>query len=217
MKEDLKNKAILLRKRGHSLREIALMLSVSKSTVSLWVRDLQLNKEAEKRLLSLTNLARLRAIETNKFKKEAILSEIFLKVERDIGLVKRNIILDKIFCSLLFWGEGSKSGSDLRITNSDPEFIRLFLMLLRASFSIDEGKFRAVLHLHQYHNIKNQKQYWSKITNLPVKLFQVYIKKNTGKNKKENYQGCLSLRYYDYKIAIELKNYYQIFSKNMRD
>jgi len=217
MKEELKIQAISLRKHGYSLREISLKLNISKSTVSLWVRSLPLNKFATQRLGNTMVAARAKAIESNRLKKEVISLDIFEKVKKEINSIKRSFVLDKIFCSLLFWGEGSKGGSDLRIINSDPNLIRAFLILLRASFDLDENKFRAVLHLHQYHNIKKQKKYWSEITGLPTKSFSIYLKPNTGKNKKNDYPGCISLRYYDYKVALELKDYYKLFSESLRD
>ncbi len=45
-----KSKAILLRKKGKSLSEIAQELGVSKGSVSIWVRDIELSKSAQKNL-----------------------------------------------------------------------------------------------------------------------------------------------------------------------
>jgi len=217
MKEELKKEAIALRKEGHSFKEISLKLKISRSTASLWLRNLSLNKKAKNRLEKRSRVGRLKGIESNRLKRKALAEGIEKKVKKDISLLKKNISLNKLFCSLLFWGEGSKGGSDVRFTNSDPDLIKTFLTLLRSSFQIDEKKFRVILHLHEYHNRSKQIKYWSKLTRISEKLFGVYLKPHTGKNKKNGYSGCASLRYYDYKIALELKDYYKFFSLSLRD
>jgi orotate phosphoribosyltransferase-like protein len=47
---EIKRKAIALRKRGYSVKEIAEKLHIAKSTSSLWVREIKLNKKAQQRL-----------------------------------------------------------------------------------------------------------------------------------------------------------------------
>ena len=213
MKEESKKKAIVLRRQGYSLSEVSIKLKIAKSTASVWLKDIELSNSELSELKKKIQAGRLKGVASNKFKKDVLLANIAKKAKKDIFSINGNVILNKLFCSLLFWGEGSKSGSDLRIINSDPELIKVFLKLLRISFSIDESKFRVVLHLHKYHNIEKQKRYWSKITDIPLSAFKVYLKANTGKNKKEKYQGCVSVRYYDYKISLELTDYYKEFSK----
>ena len=46
MKLDEQQKAVALRKRGYSMREISERLHVSKSSVSLWVRSVPLSPQA---------------------------------------------------------------------------------------------------------------------------------------------------------------------------
>jgi len=48
MKKFLKPKALLLRKQGHSFREISLILRISKSTASLWTSQEPLSQLAQK-------------------------------------------------------------------------------------------------------------------------------------------------------------------------
>jgi hypothetical protein len=94
--------------------------------------------------------------------------------------------------------------------NADPEMIKYFLCAFRNSFNLKENKFRALIHLHKYHNAKKQLKFWSNITKIPANQFnKPYLKKNTGKNKKENYPGCISIRYYDKKVFKELVSVYK--------
>src|SRR3989339_736272 len=120
----------------------------------------------------------------------------------------------KLACALLYWCEGEKKGGAVRFTNSDPVMIQTFLNLFRQSFKLDESKFRICLHLHSYHNQQKQKKFWSGITNIPAEQFhRIYIKSNQGKNKKNDYQGCVSLRYHDWQVAKEIEMIYKLFSK----
>jgi hypothetical protein len=73
-----------------------------------------------------------------------------------------------------------------------------------------------LVHIHEYHNETKQKVFWSKITGINLKQFQKsYIKPHTGKNKRNGYPGCACLKYYDYKIALDLANIYELIYKNM--
>ena len=97
--------------------------------------------------------------------------------------------------------------SEIRVSfsNSDPQLIKYFLKIFRKSFVLEEKKFRALLHIHDYHNEKKQIQFWSKVTQIPTGQFsRSFHKKNTGKNKRVGYPGCLSVRYYNSIIQKEL-------------
>lgn len=94
--------------------------------------------------------------------------------------------------------------------------INVFITLLRQSYSLDESKFRALIHIHQYHNENQLKTYWSTLTNIPISQFsKSYQKPNTGKRKRNNYSGSLRIRYYDHKIAKDLSAIYNMFSRQI--
>jgi hypothetical protein len=203
----LKRKANLLRRKGFSFKEIAEDLKISKSTASLWLKDVELSKKAKKRIINLGVFGRKKGIETNRKKREMEDREIINKVESYFEKFDYPKFYFKISCVLLYWCEGTKhkSNSSVSFTNADPEMIKYFLHAFRSSFKLDEKKFRALVHLHEYHNEKKQLKFWSDITNIPLRQFhKSYLKKNTGKNKKENYPGCISVRYFDIKVYKEL-------------
>ena len=78
---------------------------------------------------------------------------------------------------------------------------------MRFSFKLDERKFRAMLHLHDYHNEK-------KI--IPISQFsKSYKKPHTGKRKREGYPGSTRIRYYYSKIALELRTIYNTFADSL--
>ena len=215
MKLKEKQKARKLRAKGYTIARISAMLGVAKSSVSLWVRDQKLSDYAKKRITAVSDQARLKAIQNRKMQRHKLESDIMQRLELEIHQMELYCNpFSKLACALLFWAEGGKTDRSLMFMNSDPHMIRAFLKLLRLSFELDESKFRVCLHLHSYHNKAKQTRYWAEITSIPVKQFiKPYSKKNTGKRKKEGYQGCASLRYHDYKVAMELKLLYTLFAQ----
>lgn len=203
-----------MRSRGFSLSEIANKFNVAKSTVSSWVKGIKLNDEAIARIEKRSEKGVQKALLTNKIKRENVLKEIELLTKLNIDSIHFDKNIHKLLCALLFWCEGEKRFSYVAFINSDPILTGTFLKLLRSSFEIDERKFRLCLHLHSYHNEEKQKKFWSKITGISQKQFyKVYKKNNGNKNVRENYPGCASIRYYDYKIALELGSIYKYFSR----
>lgn len=209
--------AVSLRKRGLTVDEIALELGVSKSSVSLWVRNLQIGSVAQKRLDARRKRARGMAVERKReIVKDAI--EAHHKSAKGLLPVEPISIADaKILCALIYWCEGTKSErSGMRFTNSDPELINFFLKLLRKSFDIDESKFRVCIHLHGYHDEEKQIQFWSKASNIGRQQFiKSYRKFHTKKQTREGYPGCVSVRYHSNDLARQLNTIARTVMQNM--
>jgi len=200
-------KARKLRKDGFSFREISEKLGISKSTASLWLRGIELSVSAKKRIIDLGVAGRRKATETNDRKRIDENKKILEKIERNFEGISCSEIDYKVECALLYWCEGTKyeKNTSVSFINADPEMIRYFLYVFRKAFNLDEKKFRALIHLHEYHDAARQLKFWSDITKIPINQFnKPYLKKNTGKNKKENYPGCISIRYSDIRIYKEI-------------
>src|SRR3989344_8606214 len=203
MKISERHQALRLRQQGFSMKEIAKRLSVSKSTVSLWVRDVQLSKQEKAVLLKKVKVGQLVSAE----KKRAVVrareatyleeARRELKVKPDQG---------KLICAMLFWCEGTKNPRNgLAFTNSDPQLVAKFLSLLRKSFALNESKFHPCIHLHSYHSSDRQLDFWSRVTHIKKSQFiKPYIKRHTGKRIHEDYQGCISIRYHSTDLARRL-------------
>lgn len=212
MKKEEKNKAINLRQKGYSFCEISKELNVAKSTVSLWTKDVELNKYARFRLKQRILDGKSHSLNTNRKKREDFLKHILNKDNIEINKIYISKEIAKLVCSILYWCEGSKDKSTVRFTNSDPVMISTFLNFFRKAFETDEEKFRVCMHLHSYHDETMQKKFWMKITGISEAQFiKSYRKDNTGIRQKKDYQGCISIRYHDYIIATEINNFYNIF------
>lgn len=206
MKNNAKKKAILLREKGFSFKEISDKLGISKSTASLWLRDVELSGDATERIHKLGVDGRNKG---NRSVKKRVASEdraILLDVKNSISqckLLKNDL---KAVCALLYWCEGGKTEkATLSFINSDPKLVKYFLDTFRKAFNVDESRFRVLIHLHNYHDIDQQIAFWSEITKIPKTQFtKPYNKPNTGKRIKKDYQGCISVRYYGRKIRQEM-------------
>lgn len=207
MKLVAKQKAVALRKRGYSIKEIAYRVSVAQSTASLWARDIALGPRAQARLRSRVRLGVLISVQRQLAKTKSE-REHFLRMGRLIVKPVHRITPKqaKLYTALIYWCEGAKGADNmLKFANSDPTLVKFFLVMLDKGFNIRSDKFRAMIHLHDYHNEKKQIDFWSKLTGIPPRQFyKSYRKPHTGIRQRANYQGCITINYYDKLIAREV-------------
>ena len=119
MKTFERDMARRLRQEGLSVREIEQRLSVARSSVSLWVRDVELTHEQRE------SLRRRPRPGTDRFRRR--------RAEYQEGgrvTARRGEPLHAIGC-MLFWAEGSRTVNNVQLTNSDPALLRLFARFLR--------------------------------------------------------------------------------------
>lgn len=210
-----KQQALQMRKRGHTLPEIARKLNVSKSSCSIWFRGLEISISAKAKIEKRKLLARENAFREIRNQRNNRDQAARLRAQTTINNISINKDIAKLICAMLYWSEGEKNRRTIAFVNSDPTMIKTFLFLFRKSFKVNESKFRAQLHLHTYHDKTKQLCYWSNLTGIPKKQFYVYNKPNTGINKKDGYPGCLSVRYYDVTIAMEIESLYKLLAKKL--
>jgi len=176
-----REKALLLRKQGMSYSQIKKILKVSKSTLSLWLRNYPLLKERIRELQkSEAVIEKIR--NTKRKKKEKRHKEIY-KIQKKLLFPFNN----REFFLLglgLYWGEGTKCRQDgLSISNTDPSIIKFFIYWLNKSLRIPKKKIRVMLHLYTDMDIKKEMQFWSEILKIPLSQFtRSYIKKTSSKN-----------------------------------
>ncbi|MDQ5968896.1 MAG: hypothetical protein QG579_53 [Patescibacteria group bacterium] len=211
MKIKEKRTAISLRKRGMTISEIQKVVHVSKSSISLWIRDVQLSPMESERIENKITAGQLRSREVIKQKSVNKLAEINKFARESFKRVEVTKSLEILLCACLYEGEGNKGfNQSLSFTNSDPKMISTFLGLLRSGFDVDESKFRVCIHLHHYHDKNKQLEFWSNITRIPKSQFmKPFMKKNSGLYKKEGYAGCISIRYYDISLKRKLMSIFK--------
>lgn len=160
-KVEQQEKARLLRAENRTLKEIAEILGVSKSSVSLWVRDM--NVEIRQ--------ARPGVRRSNKLH-EAKLAEI--EACDRLGTERISVLSDDAFLAAgvaLYAGEGAKRDGKVTFANTNAEMMRFFCVWLRRFFEIDEARLRARVYLHQGLDIDAAQAHWSEITGIPIAQF----------------------------------------------
>ena len=155
---ETKEKAYSLRRKGYSVKEVSKILNIAQSTSSLWIRDIILNEKAKKRLEQRCLLGHYKSSLRHRLRRLALERKNNSKALVVLRKARKDINHSKIYCALLFGCEGAKSDTkSVKFINSDPMLVKTFLALLRKSFSVDESKLRALIHLHSYHNERKQK------------------------------------------------------------
>jgi hypothetical protein len=130
-----------LRRTGLPLAEIAAHLGVAKSSVSLWVRDVEFSP------LPRPPRGRRRDPNALQRRKRAEIDRLVEEGRARIGrLSEREFLVAGV---ALYAGEGSKGDGTVRFVNSDPRMVVLFCAWLRHFYEIDESRLRLTLYLHQ--------------------------------------------------------------------
>lgn len=186
-KVEQQERARELRLVGWTLKDIADELGVSKSSVSLWVRDLGV--QVHRRQPTAPRANRLR---------DARLAEI--EEMNALGFRRLGELDDRSFLAAgaaLYAGEGSKSDGMVSFANSDARMIGFFCAWLRRFFDVDETRLRARLYLHEGLDLESATRHWSHITGIPAAQFgrpyRAVPDATIRHNKHEN--GCLTVRY----------------------
>ncbi|MEU2059848.1 hypothetical protein [Streptomyces sp. NPDC013455] len=197
-KDDLRERARELRLQGWTYDRIEAELGCSRSSVSLWVRDLPrperrspegaaaiARKGWEERL-------RLRDEERRRTKEEA---------KQAVGdLSDRELFLVGVG---LYWAEGGKDKpydrrENVTFVNSDPGMIKVFLAWL-SLLRVERDRLRFTVMIHENADVTSAERYWADLVGVDAGAFNKTILKRHNprtvrKNTGDDYRGCLVIR-----------------------
>jgi hypothetical protein len=152
-----------LRAQSWTLQEIASELGVARSTVSLWVRDVDFAPRPRQRSRRDYRTSKLA------LRKQAEIEQLREDGRRRIGrLTERDFLVAGV---ALYAGEGSKTDGAVAFANSDPRMILFFVTWLRHFFDVDEARLRLRLYLHEGLDLDGAMQVWSDLTGIPPAQF----------------------------------------------
>lgn len=195
-KDDLRERARELRTQGLSYNEIVARLGVSKSSVSLWVRDIPcperfryVHNERRQEGLRKYNEARTAG---HMAETEAAAAEIGNLTDRELLIAG----------AIAYWCEGAKSKPNRKANrvvfiNSDPGLTRFFLLFLDvAGVNRDDWVLR--VHIHENADAEAAQQFWLGVTGAhPSQFRSPTLKRHNPKtprtNVGEDYHGCLRI------------------------
>jgi hypothetical protein len=192
MKFSNKIQAVQLREQGKSYSEIKNIVQVSKSTLSSWLKDIELTKEQTGRLSKLQATAYLSA----KKKQSASLkhhNEIQIAAQKE----STKLAKDSFFVAglMLYWAEGNKSFGSVQFSNSDPIMIQIMMRWFRKFCFVPENKFRIGLIIHSLHIREDCQKFWQGITSVPLTQFHSpFVKPSIFSSKKNKlYEGTCKI------------------------
>ncbi|QTD99011.1 helix-turn-helix domain-containing protein [Streptomyces cyanogenus] len=198
-KDDLRARARELRLQGWTYDQIEAELGCSRSSVSLWVRDLP-RPERRRTPEEAAAVARkgweeklrIRDEERRRTKEEA---------KRSIGeLSTRELFLVGVG---LYWAEGGKDKpydrrENVTFVNSDSGMIKVFLAWLDL-LQVERERLRFTVMIHENADVDGAERYWADLVGADASTFnKTTLKKHNPKTVRKNtgddYRGCLVIK-----------------------
>lgn len=187
------NIAIEMRKKGFSYSDIGNRMNIPKSTLSYWLKNIELTPEQIKKL----NERKIRTAKLNSLKRVKKILKTIKEIEDSSQKNIKNISKRELWLMgiILYWKNGNitdfKKG--IYFSNSNPFMIKLFLKWLKevGNLKDEEIKFDIFIKINNKNNLNNLFKekvinFWSKITGAPKNQFsKIYCQK--GNYKKANY------------------------------
>jgi len=190
-----------LRNEGKSIGNIAKIVGVSKSTVSLWCNDIFLS-ELQKNNLNQISLQVIKrgSVIANENKKRERLKRVnfyrFIGIEKINKLSKRELFL---IGAALYWAEGGKNQRRVVFINSDSKMILLWIKWVTECLNIPKERLICRVEINEIHKDRlfMIEKYWSDLTKIPINQFRKASLKHSQIKKiyknNSNYFGSLQL------------------------
>jgi transcriptional regulator with XRE-family HTH domain len=200
-KDDIKAQARELRAQGLAYNEIAERLDVSKSSVSLWVRDLPVPERLsyeERRKRAADGVQRYWEVE-RQVRGSQRACEVAAAAAELSDLTDREIL---VAGAIAYWCEGAKNKPNRKVDqvifmNSDPGLIMFFLRFLDAA-GVSRDDLTLRVHIHENADAEAAQRFWLELTGTqPSQFRHPTLKRHNPKtlrtNVGENYHGCLRI------------------------
>jgi transposase-like protein len=177
----------LRRTDGASIKEIARRIGAAQSSISRWVRDVELSDEQKAVLVrrAYEGHVKGRTI-TSALRRDARL----LAQGEGRELARAGDSFHAAGC-MLYWAEGAKVRNQLRLSNSDPEMVRFFVLFLRTYFDLRNADFWMTCNLFADHLERQREieQFWLDVAELPPECLcksTVNVYSKYSKKKRQN-------------------------------
>ncbi|MFF5886319.1 hypothetical protein [Streptomyces sp. NPDC012589] len=198
-KDDLRARARELRLQGWTYDRIEIELGCSKSSVSLWVRDLP--KPERKRSRAEAAAIARRGWEAKQRVRDEERRRTKEDARRAVGdLTPRELFLVGVG---LYWAEGTKDKpydrrESVTFVNSDPDMIKVSLAWLDL-MGVERERLRFSVMIHENADVAGAERYWADLVRADRRAFNKttlkrHNPKTIRKNVGESYRGCLCVK-----------------------
>jgi transcriptional regulator with XRE-family HTH domain len=198
-KDDLRDKARELRLQGWTYDQIQVELGCSKSSISLWVRDLP--KPERKRTPEEASAIARRGWEATMRLRDEERQHTKDTAKQAVGtLSPRELFLLGVG---LYWAEGTKDKpydrrENVCFVNSDPGVIGVFLAWLDL-LGVERERLRFSVMIHESADVAGAERYWADLVGADRSAFnKTTLKRHNPKTVRKNtgnsYRGCLVIK-----------------------
>ncbi|MFF5565870.1 hypothetical protein ACFY7Z_04825 [Streptomyces sp. NPDC012623] len=198
-KDDLREKARELRLQGLTYDRIQLELGCSKSSISLWVRDLP--KPDRREAKEQAKLAARMRWDHELAARDEKRQQTIMDAAAEVGAMTDRELL--LVGAGLYWAEGAKAKPHnpqerVSFINSDPGMITTFVAWLDL-LGVERDRLRLQVHIHETANVSAAESFWADLVGVDAATLQkTVLKKHNPKTVRKNvgdgYRGCLSVR-----------------------
>ncbi|MFH1178398.1 MAG: hypothetical protein V1711_01580 [bacterium] len=223
MKKVEKDQARTLRKQGYSMNEIARSIGVTKSSVSLWTKDIELTYKQRQKLsehgrsVGSIECRRNARLNNERARRRVFFEKAIIEIEN----ISKNDLF--IIGTALYWGEGSKTNrGTVDFTNSDPRSIQIMMRYFKEICEVPDLKFRGHVILHPHLDSIKAEKYWSRVSGIPrTKFHKTSMQHNKASQNKKNSLplGTFSISVYNTVLYLKIMGwmegmYSQIINKS---
>lgn len=207
-----KSQVFRLRRMGKSYNAIRRDLRISKGTLSEWLRPYGWSKNIASSLAEKskqTSAVRIRYLNNIRGKH---LARLYLDAQAEAGREFEKLKYHPLFIAgvAIYWGEGDKvSGHGVRIANTDPTMIRLFVNFLAHVCQIPKNRIKAWILIYPDLDGEVCKKFWVEKSGISNHNFTKCITvQGRHKTNRVRYGVCnvgISSKYFKKKMLIWLK------------
>lgn len=171
------------REEGASINEIARRTGAAKSSISRWVRDIELTDEQREslRIAAYVGMIKGRTMHAQLRREARVMAQEDGRMRAQQG--------DRLFWAgcMLYWAEGAKDRNHVEFTNSDPQMVGFFVKFLKTYWNLRDEDIRITCNLFADHVDRQQviETFWLSVAELPrdslrkstVNVYSKYSKK----------------------------------------
>lgn len=197
-----REQAIALRQQGLSYAEIQSRVSVSQSSLSLWLRHVSLSAAQKERLAELKRVGTSSGPRRLHEERVARMVTIQRKANIEARRLLRRMEVSWIIGTTLYWAEGSKlkpwaSSRTVSFMNMDPQMLRLFRRWIMEYGGVNSTDLKYSLYIHPVGDVDNARAFWTQELGMSSSCLRIYYKRpnhaprrrNTGKD----YHGTMRI------------------------
>jgi hypothetical protein len=194
MRKD-KELAVEFRRQGRSYRQIRAELKIPLSTLSDWFRDIDWSKAIAKELAQAAQVSHTERIVRLDRIRGQHLERVYKEAREEAADELESLKYNPLFIAgmMLYWGEGTKSPKiGLKLSNTDPDMMRLYVSFLTEVCRIPVSKIKAQVLVYPDLEERTCRGYWSKKTGIPwINFTKSTLARGRQQTRRLNWGVCI--------------------------